>query len=286
MKEPQGYPVFFADIAPATPFKTLRLKLMLFLQGSQHYDLDQASSRLEELLKALVMERVIVFGRLGRDRAALALLVRDLPDSVSAQNYCTQGGEVVPPKVAREIVTHAPELVTWAAMGEGRKRRGTVDSDTQHKLVRELLGAYMRDGGNTTRTAELLSAQGIHLDVKEVLKKAPNDWPLDVVTTFYQRSVRRQLHERSKWQILKAISAGQNLETSERYLDAMARIPPSIVDTPPEGDEKVQEEKLEGLSDNEKSPTEEPEEMGYEVQSKEVELQDMPSVRHGANTTY
>jgi hypothetical protein len=213
LPEPQAYPVFFAEIAPSTPFKSMRLKLMLFLQGSGEYDLDYASKRLAEI-DVLVMEKAIVLGRQHKDRAALALLVRALPDSVSAQTYCTQGGEILPPKVARMVIQHAPELSSWISLSESRKRRGTVDDQTQHKLIRELLGAYMREGGSTARTAELLSAQGIHLDVLEVLDTAPNEWPLEVITTFYKRSVRRQLHERVKWQVLKSISAGQNLQVS------------------------------------------------------------------------
>lgn len=191
----------------------MRLKLMFFLQSSPLYDLDDALNRLESI-KVLLMEKAIVLGRLNNHGAALALLVRALPDSVSAQTYCTQGGEILPPKLAREVVANAPELAAWASFSAGRKRRGTVDADTQHRLVRELLGAYMHDGGNTTRTAELLSAQGVHLDTLEVLDKAPKDWPLEVITTFYKRSLRRQMHERAKWQILKSMSAGQNLEVS------------------------------------------------------------------------
>lgn len=46
----------------------------------------------------------------------------------------------------------------------------------------------------------------------KVLALVPSEWPLDVVSSFFQRSLRRQLHDRASWQILKAISAGQNLE--------------------------------------------------------------------------
>lgn len=234
--EAQSYAEFFTEVAPHTPFKTLRLKLMLFLQESVHYNLDSASSRLDKL-EVLVTERAIVLGRLGRDAAALQLLARDLPDPVSAQTYCTQGGEIVPPKVARAIAQREPSLAPWTTF-EGRKRRGTVDGDTQTRLVKELLRAYMKDdraaradkgasdsssdrangkkamSATTARAAELLAAQGVHLDVLEILDMAPNDWPLDVITTFYRRSYRRDLHERAVWQILKSISAGQNLEVS------------------------------------------------------------------------
>lgn len=85
--------------------------------------------------------------QLGRNREALQLLARDIGDSVSAQTFCTQGGEIIPPRVARSVARHVPELSDWAALGEiGRKRRGTVDAKTQEGLVMELLGVYMRDG--------------------------------------------------------------------------------------------------------------------------------------------
>jgi len=61
----------------------------------------------------------------------------------------------------------------------------------------------------------------------------PNEWPLDVVSSFIQRSLRRQIHDRATWQILKAISAGQNLETSEQYLTNITKLPPVVVKSSP-----------------------------------------------------
>jgi hypothetical protein len=73
------------------------------------------------------------------------------------------------------------------------------------------------------QSAALLNAQSVHLDVLDVrfslttlivqvLALVPPEWPLDVVSSFFQRSIRRQLHEKTSWQVLKAISAGQNLQ--------------------------------------------------------------------------
>jgi len=56
--------VFFADIAPNTPIKSLRLKLMLYLQGSPFLDLQKTASRLEAL-PALKPEFAIVLGRVS-----------------------------------------------------------------------------------------------------------------------------------------------------------------------------------------------------------------------------
>lgn len=109
--------------------------------------------------------------------------------------------------------------------------------------------------------AALLNAQSLHLDPLEITSMLPPEWPLDVVSSFIQRALRRQLHEQHTWQILKAISAGENMEISEEYLEAIRRIPPvvqprSSSPTPPplgsggsEGKESVVvSEKSEGYS--------------------------------------
>jgi hypothetical protein len=123
----------------------LRLKLILFLQGSPFYDLASAATKLEEL-PPLKTELAIVLGRQGQNKRALRLLARDIGDFVSAQAYCTQGGEIVPPRVAHLVASLVPELVGWATLGDvGRKRRGTIDAKVQHGLVMDLLGVYMLD---------------------------------------------------------------------------------------------------------------------------------------------
>lgn len=180
------YCVFLADVAPDTPIKSLRLKLMLFLQGSPFYDLAKAAERLKGL-EPLRYELAIVLGRQGRNRQALQLLAREIGDGYSAQTYCTQGGEIIPPKIARRVAKKVPALEGWAILGEiGRKRRGTIDAAGQEGLVMELLGVYMRDGSvvrgkrgkaaeaedaramTSKETAALLNAQAMHTDVLEV----------------------------------------------------------------------------------------------------------------------
>lgn len=101
--------------------------------------------------------------------------------------------------------------------------------------LRWACAALMRRASTSKETAALLNAQSVHLDVLQVLDLVPNEWELDVVSSFLQRSLRRQIHERATWQILKAISAGQNLQTSEEYLEKLSRIPPVAQDGPSPG---------------------------------------------------
>lgn len=66
------------------------------------------------------------------------------------------------------------------------------------------------------RTAQLLDAQAMNLDVAEVLTTIPPEWPLRVLSTFLSRSFRRTLHQHHESQLIKAISASENLAVAER----------------------------------------------------------------------
>ncbi|OCF40481.1 hypothetical protein I317_05719 [Kwoniella heveanensis CBS 569] len=228
--EPRPFPIFLAEIAPDTPVKRNRLKTMLFLQGSPFFDLEAAAKKLEgmELLK---YELAIIYGRLAKHRKSLSLLALTIGDSISAQTYCTTQGEIIPPKIARSTATSSriKGMDGWATLGEVGRRKKEVKEDEMRGLVKELLGVYMSDSkGTSKQAAALLNAQSVHLDVLEVLGQMPNEWPLDEVSSFIKRSMRRGMHERATWGVLKAISAGQNLEVSEEYLNEIRRIPPVV----------------------------------------------------------
>nr|XP_018263192.1 uncharacterized protein I303_04685 [Kwoniella dejecticola CBS 10117]OBR85350.1 hypothetical protein I303_04685 [Kwoniella dejecticola CBS 10117] len=233
---PRPFILFLADVAPDTPIKRNRLKMMLFLQGSPFYDLDNAATRLEEV-KELKFELAVVYGRLGKHRQSLSLLALTLGDSISAQTYCTTQGEIIPPKIARAVAKQVKGLDAWATLGDVGRRKKEVKDVEMRGLVKELLGVYMSDSkGTSKQAAALLNAQSVHLDVLEVLGQMPNEWPLDEVSSFLKRSIRRGLHEQSTWGVLKAISAGQNLEVSEQYLEKIRQIPP-IIETRPSTDD-------------------------------------------------
>jgi hypothetical protein len=58
-----------------------------------------------------------------------------------------------------------------------------------------------------------------------------------VVSSFVQRSLRRQLHAQASWRILKSISSGQNLQVAETYLDSVRRVPGVVQEGPSPGQE-------------------------------------------------
>ena len=64
----------------------------------------------------------------------------------------------------------------------------------------------------------------------------PPEWPLRVLSTFVTRSLRRTLHARHEGQIVKAISAGQNLAVADRTW-AVIREQGALVEEPASDDD-------------------------------------------------
>ncbi|KAH8832816.1 hypothetical protein DL96DRAFT_1583497 [Flagelloscypha sp. PMI_526] len=268
-----SFPIYLSQSTPDSPHKRIRLKTLLFLQGSDLYDLNEVYHRLqdvnEKLSSVLVIERAVVQGKLGHHRETLSLLVRSLHDSVSAEAYCTLGGRaVIPPKTAMSVTVQslahhtegpAESLFTFEA----------VDEKLRKELIRTLLEVYMSDEGagpssGKTKPSNLMNSQAVNLDV------------LDIVSiSFLSRSLRRNVHASYEGKIVKAITAGQNLQVKDDAWDVL-RDAGYFIEEAEEGAENG------GASDD----LDEPEEVFDEKQGLGVELVppvfDEKSVLNGA----
>lgn len=78
----------------------------------------------------------------------MTLLV-ELGDSISAEAYCTLGGDVIPGKVALQVAEIA-HLEEWArlvaAPSKGPKRSKTLDHGRTKALLRILMEVYTHGG--------------------------------------------------------------------------------------------------------------------------------------------
>ncbi|KAK7020572.1 hypothetical protein R3P38DRAFT_2970278 [Favolaschia claudopus] len=214
--------LYFAKSTPDSPTKLTRLKTVLFLQGSSLYDAELIRERLSPSKRVLSLESAIVDGKLGNHRAALSILVNDLHDSLSAEAYCTLGGDVVPGKVIQDICADPSlGLTTWASGLSQKHRQKTVDENEgalakRKELLKILLEVYMSDEASSERAAHLVNSQAMNLDVVDVIPTLPVKWPLKIMSSFLARSFRRTVHERQEGRIVKAIAAGQNLDVKDR----------------------------------------------------------------------
>ncbi|OSD05085.1 hypothetical protein PYCCODRAFT_1362718 [Trametes coccinea BRFM310] len=241
---------YFASTTPDSEPKRLRLKSVLFLQGSTLYDPEAIRSRLAAHAKLLKLELAILEGKLGNHRSALSILVHDMNDSTSAEAYCTLGGEVVPARTAQTIGERSG-LQAWAALvtplatpgkiprlgAAPMKKVKTVDEEVKKDLIMILLEVYMSGGEATAdRTAQLLNSQAMNLDVVDVISMIPPEWPLRILSTFVTRSLRRTLHAHHEGQIIKAISQGQNLAVAEQTWEVV-RQEGAIIEEPLEDED-------------------------------------------------
>ncbi len=199
---------YFAQTTPESPHRQARLKACLFLQGSSLYSPEVILSLLQDDPKhprfdLLRFELAILYGRLGRHEDAIQQLVRGVGDAVSAEAYCTTGGDVVTGRVAMQVGDMAG-LRDWASLvtgvaptlsgagstmsSVGRESTTTtrsnvnfstgsgspakqkaVDEETRAELLKVLLRVYMGGGEATARrTTRLLNSQAINLDVVDV----------------------------------------------------------------------------------------------------------------------
>ncbi|GJE85460.1 hypothetical protein PsYK624_015390 [Phanerochaete sordida] len=242
---------YFASTTPDSDSKRTRLRTALFLQGSKLYDPEPIRQKLEQhdQKKMLSLEIAVVLGKLGRHREALGTLVLDLHDSASAEIYCTLGGAVISPKAAHALGERF-NLQAWASLitplplankATPLEREKTVDDGLKKELTKILLGVYMSGGeAMAERTAALLSAQAMNLDVDEVLATVPPEWPLRVLSSFLARSFRRSLHAHHEALLVKAVAASENLAVAERTW-AVLREEGAVIEEAVDGDDDVGE---------------------------------------------
>ncbi|TCD60728.1 hypothetical protein EIP91_009622 [Steccherinum ochraceum] len=251
---------YFASTTPDSASKHVRLKTMLFLQGSTLYDSQSILAKLKPHEKMLNLEVAIVQARCGDDRAALTTLVHTLRDFVSAEAYCTLGGEIIPAKVAQSFGERFG-LQPWATLfvpvapagvAVAMKRSRTVEDSRKRELARVLLEVYMAGGdAMATQTAQLINSQSMNLEILDILALLPPDWPLHLLQDFLSRSFRRTLHAQHQGQLVKAISSSQNLEVNDRtwlILRDQGSIIEEAVDDDEEDGEGAEKEILEKVA--------------------------------------
>lgn len=200
---------YFGQTTPESPHRQARLKACLFLQGSSFYSPERILSVLQDDTRhqgadLLRFEQAILFGKLCKHEDAIQQLVRGVGDAVSAEAYCTTGGDVVTGRVAMQVGDMAG-LKDWASLVTGvapsmggagsttttmsnAVSRGTpttrsnngnfssssskqkvVDEETRAELLKVLLRVYMSGGEATARrTTRLLNSQAMNLDVVDV----------------------------------------------------------------------------------------------------------------------
>lgn len=201
------YEQFMTDNAVDTEWFRNRLSLLQLIgvgTSQSHYDLSTLSERLEPYSSVLVPEMIILNGRRGHDGRALQLLTNGLGDYDTAIRYCLLGGVNV--------------FGTLQPGEQGQGRATTSFREQQRKLFRSLLVEGLLvipdEEDRQTRTAEVLEQYGAWFEIGDVLSLIPETWPVEALSGFISRSLRRLGSERRETDIVKALSGAQNVKQS------------------------------------------------------------------------
>ncbi|KAG6334179.1 hypothetical protein ID866_4908 [Astraeus odoratus] len=193
-------------------------------------------------------------GQLSSPQSVLRTL-HALGDNSTAETYASSGGTcgVIHSRVGANAADGCglgdwAKWFTRAAEANQPSAKGPYSAEpvqspganTPTEMLKILLQVYAEDG-DMQQASRLLNSQVGKLDVTDIISIVPMTWPLCSVSSFLIRSLRHSLHTRHEGQIVKAISAGQNLEALDRSYVTL-REEGAIIEEAVEGDDSGETE--------------------------------------------
>ncbi|KAG0234666.1 transforming growth factor, beta receptor associated protein 1 [Actinomortierella wolfii] len=217
-----------------------RIKLLQLLLSSSRYQSSTILPRLESI-PCLLAERGVVLGQTGQHKACVRILVHDLGDFLSVEQFCANAGMFsVAKKISTKTLTSSSATIKKKERDEAAVK-GDVESlavhqsdtqDIKQTLFMLLLREYLEipyEHQRMVLVLHLLDTQAIYLDVAEVLDLLPPVWSIDMVQQFFIRSLRSSQHEHRELQIIKGMTLGDNLMVSEQLYKTYEEIGPVVV---------------------------------------------------------
>ncbi|KAF9970431.1 transforming growth factor, beta receptor associated protein 1 [Actinomortierella ambigua] len=224
-----------------------RIKLLQHLLSSSRYQPTAILPRLESI-PCLLAERGVVLGQTGQPKDCVRILVHDLGDFLSIEQFCANNGKFSVTKKISATKSSSPSSTPPSAAHKekGKEREDTTSKNGVESLavkeadIREskqtlfmlLLREYLKIQDEHQRmvlVVHLLDTQAVYLDVAEVLDLLPPVWSIDMVQQFFIRSLRNNQHERRERQIIKGLTLGDNILVSDKLYKAYEEIGPIVI---------------------------------------------------------
>ncbi|CAG8455984.1 9617_t:CDS:10, partial [Acaulospora morrowiae] len=216
----QTYLTFLMNQSDDT-FSQSRVKLIIFLQSSTHYNAEEVLAKLNEI-KILKAELAIAYGKLGEHEIALQILINDLKDYRGAEIYCLHAGRVI-----GIVNKSAPKKHFDKKISEEKSL-----FSTRRALFLNLLKVYL-EMENRDEIVDiiihLLNTQAVYLDIMEVLSLLPKYWSVEMLNEFLIRSLRQSYHEYREGQILKGLCRGENTTVNYELFQTYKEIGPLVI---------------------------------------------------------
>ncbi|KAI8994624.1 hypothetical protein BDB01DRAFT_846646 [Pilobolus umbonatus] len=216
---------YLGNIPNQTHLIRMRLLLIRLLQRSTLYSP-------QELLKTisragpLLIEEVIVYGRMNNHKEALGILIHALNDFVGAEIYCITNGQSIgdsptPKGNINQVMPRSSSLSNQKVqkpfppiIQENEENLSTEQLSQRQQLFTMLFDSFLsiKDRDKMmVRIMHLLNTQGIYLDIIKVLQSIPDHWPIHLLEQFLTRSMRRTLDVYNESKIVVGLARGENL---------------------------------------------------------------------------
>ena len=174
-------------------FNTARNKLIKLLQGEIAYDAESILEIILQQKSLLVVERILLYGRLSKHAESLDLLVHDLKDFDSSEIYCYHGG------------------ISLSQIKITSDKEETV---AMRKLLFPMLFAeYLKLSDHSlqfTQGSQLLNRWANYMDVADVLDQIPDHWSVDLISAFLSSALAKLAADKREAQIRRSLIRAQS----------------------------------------------------------------------------
>ncbi|KKF95415.1 Transforming growth factor-beta receptor-associated protein 1 [Ceratocystis platani] len=217
-----------------------RLRLLQLLSTARGYDAEAIHRRIAELPgDLLVPETIILAGKAKQHSEAIRLLVHSLGDYDTAVTYCIRGGRSIYGSPSRysalQQTLASPTSHNFPMTDSIEDQDEFADSEAlfkkQKSLFLILLGEFLvieNSNHRVEQTSTLLERYGPWFELKQVLERVPDSWPLEPLGPFLIGALRRIVREQHQAMVQKALCAAQSLRISEELIEARARAGPTV----------------------------------------------------------
>ncbi|KAG0023059.1 transforming growth factor, beta receptor associated protein 1 [Podila clonocystis] len=201
------------------------LEYLVFQRKSDNYDHRTSLCLLyvdilaAKLAHTSVAEEYSLQGSImGKQKAAIEVLVKDVRDYLGAEIFCLNAGRFQEAKKTAKMTSETPVEASTL--------------ETRKSLFMMLLQEYLhipQEHGGTVLSLRLLNSQSAYLELSEVIDLLPPYWTVELLQNYLLRSLRRSHHVFKEIQIMKGLSLGENLRISEELFRQYEELGPVVV---------------------------------------------------------
>lgn len=180
----------------------MRLELISLLQRDGEYDTLLLKNKLETDGELLRLELCLVYDKLGLHERIIKILCHDLKDFDQCLQFCKEG-----------------------RLALGKHNLVKADMETQRHFFAVLYNEYLKLEPESVQiecTKNLLESHGTMLDMRMVLDKTPDSWPLERLNGYLVHVLRQITKETTESTLSRSLARSQNMKVSKELKDFKA----------------------------------------------------------------